>query len=68
MTTKLINQPYSTIKDNKPTYEQLEKEVAELKDNWQELLIFAKDHDAGKYLYVEASAFIEKMDSLEGGE
>ena len=31
MTHKLQNQPYSTLKDSKPTYKQLEQEVAELR-------------------------------------
>jgi len=43
----------------------LEKENAALREAWRELLLFAKEHDADKSLYVEASEFIKKMEELE---
>ena len=48
--------------------ESLEQENAELKENWAELLLFAQEHYAGKFLYVEASEFINKMKELRGGQ
>ena len=45
-----------------------ERENAALVKNWAELMLFAKEHDADKFLYVEASEFIKKMEELEGGK
>lgn len=46
---------------------EYKEENKALRESWQELLIFAKEHDAGKSLYVEASEFIDYMNKLEAG-
>lgn len=73
----LMPNPYAKLKEGpeaiteNPQWsymENLEQENKALRENWQELLIFAKEHDAGKSLYVEASEFIDYMNKLEAGE
>lgn len=59
------DQALSKLEYYQETENSLEKQLAEAREDWEELLLFAKEHDAGKYLYVEASEFIKKMEQLK---
>ena len=50
--------PRATLEGIAEERDKYKAALEKMEDNWQELLIFAQEHDAGKYLYVEASEFI----------